>query len=121
MGQELLLAVDSCITESSALVVAIIKKVVEITKFKKKCAKLGEEAQILLLLLANRKSAIQSLQTLEEFKGCINSINQFADTCKSYGVLNVSYEVLIRRKYSSLVRKVSALKEVFILESVVRF
>lgn len=121
MGPELALAIDTCATESSALVITIIKKVGEVRKFKSKCVKLGKDALVIQQLLGKNKSAIESLQTLADIQGCLYRIQSFVDSCTSYNVLNVTYEVFVKRTYTALRKEVYALREIFLFESVVGF
>jgi hypothetical protein len=120
MGPELVLAIDACITESSALVVDIGKKVAQIVKLKKQCRRLGEDAKVLEQMLNKRRAAIQSIETLQDFQQCLENINAFVQSCQTYGPLDRVLEVLWRKKYPALKKEVSAVKEVFIFESIVR-
>jgi hypothetical protein len=121
MVAELALAIDTCATESSALVVAIVKKINEVRKFKSKCIKLGQDAQVLQNLLNKSRPAITSFQTLEDFDACLKRIKDFVDSCASRSILNVAFEVFIKRKYPALKKEVNGLTAIFLFESVVSF
>jgi hypothetical protein len=119
MGPELALAIDACMTESSPMVISIVKKVNEVRKFKGKCVKLGREATVLLQLLEINKSAIKSIQTIQDFKACLNGINAFAEASKTFTWIDSTKEVFWKNTYHTLRKQIAALKEVFIFESVV--
>jgi len=120
MGPELALAIETCATESTSIIISIISKINEVRKFKSKCTKLGKQAQVLAVLLKNNKTAVETFQTLEEFKACLRRIDDFVSSCKSMNVLDVSLEVFVKCTYPSLLKKVNALKDIFLLEAVVR-
>jgi hypothetical protein len=121
MVVELALAIDTCATESSALVVAIVKKINEVRKFKSKCIKLGQDAQVLQNLLDKNRPAITSFRTLDDFGACLKRIKDFVDSCASRNILEVAFEVFIKRKYPALKKEVNYLRGIFVFESVVSF
>lgn len=111
-------AIDACATESAALVITIIKKINEVRKFKSKCIKLGQDAQVLQNLLDKNRPAITSFQTLQDFEACLKRINEFVDSCASHSILDAALEVFIRRKYPALRKEVNGLRVIFLFESV---
>ena len=121
MPAELALAIDSCVTETTGLVVVISKKIGEAVKFKRKCKKLGKEAKHLQFLLEKRSDAIKDLQTVAEFYKCFADIEKFVESCTKRSTAQVVWEVLYTRDFPAIRKRISALKDVFLLESVVRF
>jgi hypothetical protein len=119
MDPGLALAITSCVTESASIVHRIIQKAREVRTFKAKCATLGEHAQFLRVLLNSHRSAVESLQTLVDFQTCLHRIEAFVSSCESFSVLDISLEVFVRRTYPALLKEISALKDTFVLESVV--
>jgi hypothetical protein len=120
MGPELALAIDACVTESSALLVSLVKKVNEVRNFKKKCRKLQNHAKILVQLLDKNRSAVKSLQSLQEFDACLKRINGFVDTVSEFNWIDSTWEVFWKHTYRSLTKQIASVKEIFVLESVVR-
>ncbi|KAI9776084.1 MAG: hypothetical protein M1839_000597 [Geoglossum umbratile] len=118
MDPALALAIDACVSENVAIISRIIQKIREVRAFKSKCATLGEHARLLQALFKKHRSAVESLQTLTDFQACLERIEAFASSCKSLSVLGVSLEVFVRRTYPALLREISALKNIFLLESV---
>jgi hypothetical protein len=121
MPAELALAIDSCVTETTSLVVVIFKKIREVVKFKGKCKKLGKEATHLQFLLESHRDAIKDLQTLAEFRKCFADIEKFVESCTKRNAAQVMWEVLYTRDFPAIQKRISALKDVFLLESVVSF
>jgi hypothetical protein len=121
MPAELGLAIDSCVTETTSLVVVIFKKIREVVKFKGKCKKLGKEAKHLQFLLEVRSNAIKDLQTVAEFRTCFADIENFVESCTKRNTAQVVWEVLYTRDFPAIRKRISALKDVFLLESVVSF
>lgn len=119
MGPELALAIDACASESSMIIVSIIRKINEVNHLKGKCTELGREAQSILSILWKNKHAIQSLQTLQEFKACLDGVDAFVTSAKTFTWASSAKEVFWNRSYRSLRSRLAALREVFVLESVV--
>jgi hypothetical protein len=121
MPAELALAIESCVIETASLVVVIFKKIREVVKFKGKCKKLGKEAKHLQFLLEKRSDAIKDLQTVSEFRKCFADIEKFVESCTKWNTAQVMWEVLYTRDFLAIRKRISALKDVFLLESVVSF
>ena len=119
MDPALALAINACVNENTAIINRIIQKIREVRMFKNKCATLGEHAQLLQALLRKHRSAVESFQTLTGFYACLERIEAFVSSCKSLSVLDVSLEVFVKRTYPALLKEISALKNIFLLESVV--
>lgn len=119
MEPALALAIDSCVNESSAIISSVIRKINEVRVFKRKCEKLRGDAETLTKLLERRKSAVDSLQTLQNLENCLQGVKNFVESCTSLNVVNVGFEVFVRRKYPALRKELHELREIFVFESVV--
>lgn len=119
MDPALAIAIDTCVTESTALVIKTIRKLNEVRVFKRKCAKLGNDAFTLTELLDKRRSAVDSLQSLQALKECLQRVSSFVESCAALNLVGVSMEVFVKRTYPSLRKELSALREMFLFESVV--
>jgi hypothetical protein len=119
MGPELALAIDTCVTESTALVITIVKKIHEVRVWKRRCKNLGSDALTLTELLDKRRSAIQSIASLRALKDCLEKVASFVEACATYNLVEVSIDVLLKRTYPSLRKELLALRELFLFESVV--
>jgi len=113
------LAIDACVNENTAIINRIIQKIKEVRTFKSKCAALGEHTRLLRALLVKHSSAVESFQTLRDFRACLEHIEEFVSSCKQFSVLDVSLEVFVKRTYPALLKEISELKEIFLFESVV--
>jgi hypothetical protein len=118
MDPGLALAVNSCVNDSISTVAFIIQKIKEVVHFKKKCVNLGEQAQILNGLLRKHRTAVTTFQSLKDFEACLKEIEDFVDICKAYTVLEVTWDVIILRKYPKVKVKIAGVKEMFMFESV---
>jgi hypothetical protein len=121
MPADLVLAIDSCVTETTGLIIVIFKKLREVAQFKGKCKKLAKEAKHLQFLLEKRSDAIKDLRTLAEFRKCFTDIEKFVESCTKRNTAQVVWEVLYTGDYPAICKKISGLKDTFLLESVVRF
>jgi hypothetical protein len=121
MPADLVLAIESCVTETTGLIIAIFKKLREIAQFKGKCKKLAKEAKHLQFLLEKRSDAIKDLQTLAEFRKCFTDIEKFVESCTKRNTAQAVLEVLYTGYYPAIWKRISGLKDTFLLESVVSF
>lgn len=120
MGPELAFAVQGCMTESTTLLIALIKKINEVRGLKKKCEALGHQACILIYLLGKNGDAITSFKTLGQFTACLNRIDAFVSAIKQSRFLERSLKLYWTHEYQSLTSEISSVKSIFIVESVVR-
>lgn len=119
MGPELALAIDGCVTESTALIVSLIKKVYQVRQLKKKCESLGKQAKILVHLLDKNRAAITSFQSLGQFTVCLNRIDTFVSAINQSSLFDRTVEVFWNHEYQSLTKCITSVKEIFVVESVV--
>lgn len=118
MGPELALAIDGCVTESTALIVSLIKKVYQVRQLKKKCESLGKQAKILVHLLDKNRAAITSFQSLGQFTVCLNRIDTFVSAINQSSLFDRTVEVFWNHEYQSLTKCITSVKEIFVVESV---
>ncbi|KAK4068917.1 hypothetical protein Trihar35433_5496 [Trichoderma harzianum] len=118
MGPELAFAVQGCMTESTTLLIALIKKINEVRGLKKKCEALGHQACILIYLLGKNGDAITSFKTLGQFTACLNRIDAFVSAIKQSRFLERSLKLYWTHEYQSLTSEISSVKSIFIVESV---
>jgi hypothetical protein len=120
MGLELALAIDACATESSALLVQIVKKAAQVIKLKKKCKILARDAMLLKTLLDSNRSAIEEFQTLERILKCLRAIDDFVTACQNYDLGERLLEVVFTGEFPRLRKECRALRELFCFEATVR-
>ncbi|KAN0070870.1 hypothetical protein V8E54_011035 [Elaphomyces granulatus] len=118
MDPGLALAITACVDENTAIINRVIQKIREVRTFKTKCEALGKHARLLQTLLQKHSSAVESFQTLRDLQACLKRIEGFVSSCKLFSVLDVSLEVFVKRTYPALLKEISELKEIFLLESV---
>ncbi|QYT04237.1 Protein kinase domain-containing protein [Trichoderma simmonsii] len=118
MGPELAFAVQGCMTESTTLLIALIKKINEVRGLKKKCEALGHQACILIYLLGKNRDAITSFKTLGQFTACLNRIDAFVSAIKQSRFFERSLKLYWTHEYQSLTSEISSVKSIFIVESV---
>ncbi|KAK4060553.1 uncharacterized protein Triagg1_10678 [Trichoderma aggressivum f. europaeum] len=118
MGSELALAVQDCVTESTALLFPLIKKINEVRALKKECEVLGIRANILVHLLDKHRGAITSFGRLGQFTACLNRIDAFVSAinqCRSY---DKALRLYWTQEYLSLIGQILSIKSIFLVESV---
>ncbi|KAF8854351.1 hypothetical protein BDZ45DRAFT_676994 [Acephala macrosclerotiorum] len=118
MDAPLGLAIESCVVETSSLIIALIKKINEVRVFKDKCIKLYKEVSLLHELLDRKRSAVGTLHTIHSFKSCIRKVENFVDSCRTWSISTVGLEVFVRHEYPSLLKELNALRDIFVFDSV---
>jgi hypothetical protein len=121
MTPELALAITTTVDEGSSLLIKIGKKVNEARKFRRKCALVNADAELLLKLLAKNQEVIDDLGTLDAFKQCLADIESFVTSCASWSKVDVGLEVFIHHRFPALREKTRALLEKFTFEVEVSF
>lgn len=119
MAPELTLAIQSCVTESTTLLIVLVKKINEVRGLRKKCEALGNQACILVYLLGKNRDAITSFKTLGQFTACLNRIDAFVSAIKQSRFFERSLKLYWTHEYQSLTSEISSVKSIFIVESVV--
>ncbi|KAL7962116.1 kinase-like domain-containing protein [Trichoderma compactum] len=118
MGPELALAVQGCVTESTALLFALIKKINEVRGLKKECEALGNRATILVHLLDKNRDAITSFRRLGQFTACLNRIDAFVSAINQSRFYDKASRLFWTQEYLSLTGEVLSIKSIFLVESV---
>jgi hypothetical protein len=119
MSPELGLAIYNAVTETGELIVRMISEVNEVRTMKSHCDELCDEAKILHGLLDKHRDSIDSIETVQDLRGCFTKILLFmvgvhTDTWRIDGK-----EVFWIQEYKALLKEIARLKERFIFESAV--
>lgn len=119
MGPELALAIDACVTETTSLLVKILKTADEVRHHKEKCLALGTEARSLQRLLEKHRSNIRTLETVKQFNALFRDIDDFVVLSKTWTIVGATIDALFGHRFRKLMDRSKKIKQSFTLEAIV--